>query len=298
MKRHLTSKLKNQLFKKGRCIIQYFGGKHFTAKKTTDILKNIMRPGQVYLEPFVGAAWILTGMKVKRRFASDTNPYLIELYKALADKKNPWIPPDDIPEDVYVELRKCTGKQKQDGDQIPLDETADHLRSVGIENDNHLALIGFAGCACSFAGIWYGSYARDPKHASGRNKNGINFAEKGKSSLLKLVDKLWDVKFKCCSYDEWNPKNALVYCDPPYTSTNQPYFSKVFDSDKFWDTMRKWSKNNIVVVSEYTAPDDFPMIASIPTRTKIDCKTEADAQRQEKIFSKTKYDPFKGAFGI
>lgn len=280
--------------------MQYFGGKHFTAKKTTDLIRSMMRPGQVYLEPFVGAAWIVSNMKVKRRFASDTNPYLIELYKAL---QKGWIPPTEIGEEMYAELRKCTGKQKQDGPQIPLEETAAHLASVGIENEYPLALIGFAGCACSFAGIWYGSYARDPRHP------GMNFAAKGSKTLLDLkpfISEIRDidgevkteaVKFKCCSYDEWEPKNAMVYCDPPYTATNQPYFSKVFDTDKFWDTMRKWSENNIVIISEYSAPDDFPVIASLSTRTKIDCKTAKDAQRMEKIFSKSKYDPFQGAFG-
>jgi DNA adenine methylase len=237
---------------------------------------------QIYLEPFVGAAWIVSEMTATTRWASDTNPYLIALYKALQDG---WSPPNEISEELYVKLRKCTGKQKQDGPQVPLDETPDFLG-----DGYQLALIGFAGCACSFAGIWYGSYARNPKQP------GFNFAEKGRNSLLKIRPKIRGVKFRCCSYHEWEPKNALVYCDPPYAATHQPYFSKTFDSDKFWETMRKWSENNIVVVSEYSAPDDFPCIASIPTRTKVDCKTEKDAQRMEKIFSLSKYDPFQGVF--
>ena len=276
--------------------MQYFGGKHFTRKKTTDLLKMMMTKNQRYLEPFVGAGWIVSSMKAKRRYASDTNPYLIAMYKALQDG---WLPPTKISEELYVKLRKCTGKQKQDGPQIPLDETPDFLED-GYQN----ALIGFAGCACSFAGIWFGSYARNPKaKKSEKETDGFSFAEKGRNSLERMVPLIRDmntgkptVKFKCCSYDEWNPKNALVYCDPPYAATNQPYFSKVFDSDKFWETMRKWSENNTVVISEYSAPDDFPVIASIPTKTRVDCKTAADANRAEKIFSKTKYDPFGGIF--
>ena len=259
--------------------MQYFGGKHFTRKKTTDLLKMMMTKNQVYLEPFVGAAWIVSSMNAKNRYASDTNPYLIALYKAL---QTGWVPPAEIGEERYVELRKQTGKQKQDGPQIPLEES--------VANGYPLAEIGFAGCACSFAGIWYGSYARNPKVP------GFNFALKGRNTLMRLAPLIRDVKFKCCSYDEWNPKNALIYCDPPYSSTHQPYFSKVFDSDKFWETMRKWSENNIVVISEYSAPDDFPIIASLPTKTKIDCKTAKDARREEKIFSKTPYDPFGGIF--
>ena len=29
---------------------------------------------------------------------------------------------------------------------------------------------------------------------------------------------------------------------------------------KFWETMRKWSKNNIVVISEREAPKDFKKV--------------------------------------
>jgi DNA adenine methylase len=237
--------------------------------------------GQKYLEPFVGAAWIVSEMKATVRWASDTNPYLIAMYKAL---QKGWEPPREISEERYKELRQQTGKQKQDGPQVPLKES--------IANGYPLAEIGFAGHACSFAGIWYGSYARNPK------VQGFNFAQKGANTLGKpFREKIQKVTFRCCSYDEWEPKDALIYCDPPYSTTNQPYFSKVFDSDKFWDTMRKWSENNIVVISEYSAPDDFPCIASIPTKTRIDCKSVRESRREEKIFSKTPYkDPFQGVF--
>jgi len=33
-----------------------------------------------------------------------------------------------------------------------------------------------------------------------------------------------------------------------------------FNHNKFWNIIRKWSKNNIVIVSEYTAPKDFKCI--------------------------------------
>ncbi len=235
----------------------------------------MMKPGQVYLEPFVGAAHVLSSVRTTKRYASDSNPYLIAMYKAL---QNGWEPPDHISEEFYQKLRITTGKQKQDGPAIPLDE-----------NPYPLELLGFAGHACAFGGKWFDGYARDPR------KPGFNFAIKGKRSLARQLQYIRDVKFRCCSYDEWEPKNAMVYCDPPYEATTQPYFSKSFDSDKFWDTMRKWSENNIVIISEYSAPDDFEMIASIPTKSKMEC-VKLDLNRRENIYSKTKYDPFNGIF--
>ena len=35
---------------------------------------------------------------------------------------------------------------------------------------------------------------------------------------------------------------------------------KGFDYEKFWNNMRSWSNNNIVLISELNAPDDFECI--------------------------------------
>ena len=46
----------------------------------------------------------------------------------------------------------------------------------------------------------------------------------------------------------------LVYCDPPYAYSKYPIKYRrdvkkydVFDNAEFWEQVRKWSKNNIVV---------------------------------------------------
>ncbi len=40
------------------------------------------------------------------------------------------------------------------------------------------------------------------------------------------------------------------------------YSTGDFDHKLFWDTMRKWSKNNYVFISEETAPSDFKSVWS------------------------------------
>ena len=70
-----------------------------------------------------------------------------------------------------------------------------------------------------------------------------------------------NVKFKCMSYEKHNPKNTLIYCDTTYKDTiGYSGTKKVFDHEIFWNTIRKWSKNNMVIISEETAPDDFKCI--------------------------------------
>jgi DNA adenine methylase len=85
-------------------------------------------------------------------------------------------------------------------------------------------------------------------------------------------------------YRECHPKNALVYCDPPYANTTQYDATGKFSSEEFWNTMREWSKTNILFVSEYTAPEDFKCILEINTRTDIRNKAGKMDQRVEKLF--------------
>jgi len=268
--------------------LQYFGGKHFTADKITDVMNTMIKKGQVYLEPFVGGGSIVSKMRASVKLASDSNPYLIAMYQAL---QKGWVPPLKVSEDEYNAMKRTPDinpdyKNRTDTDNI--DTNAPDYKPPAPE------VVGFAGHACAFYGIWFNTYARDPKL-------GTNFAEKGRNTLLRLAPKIKNVKFYNKSYLDWKPKNAFIYCDPPYSDTTQPYYTKTFDTDLFWETMRKWSETNTVVISEYSAPDDFFCIAEIPTKTCVffkDKKTGiiGKSDRIEKLFSLTKYNPWEGIF--
>jgi DNA adenine methylase len=220
------------------------------------LINQWMDRGQEFLEPFVGSAWIVRDIKSKRRHASDTNPYLIAMYQAL---QKGWIPPTHFNQSEY-----------------------DALKANMEEADP--ALVGFIGAFCSFGGMWFAGLAKDSKKT-----NYIKPAAKG---CLKLVPDIRDVDFQCQSYDDWMPDGAFIYCDPPYADTGQSYFSTKFDSEKFWETMREWSKNNIVIISEYKAPPDFKCVAEYRVRMKLNSEF-----RTERVFSlNEKYDPFGGIF--
>jgi DNA adenine methylase len=74
----------------------------------------------------------------------------------------------------------------------------------------------------------------------------------------------------------------LIYCDPPYKST-QGYSTGNFDHALFWDTMRKWSKDNCVFISEESAPSDFKVVWRRTKRRTLD-KTNR-FYKDEKIYT-------------
>jgi len=48
--------------------------------------------------------------------------------------------------------------------------------------------------------------------------------------------------------------------------------------------MRLWSKNNLVFISEYIAPDDFKCVLQINTKTDMRNKNNNKISRIEKLF--------------
>lgn len=141
------------------------------------------------------------------------------------------------------------------------------------------AMKAFIGFGCSFAGKWFGGYARRLRD----DNNAYNFALAAKNSLLKKSKGLVGASFICKDYRDLKPTNKIIYCDPPYKETTK-IFDRDFNTDEFWDIMRDWSKDNIVVISEYNAPSDFKTLLEIPTNTGIRDKTGKVSPRIEKLF--------------
>lgn len=225
--------------------MRYFGGKARIGKHIVEYLKSIRKEGQAYIEPFVGGGSIVSLMDGER-YAYDKHPHLIKMYQEL---QSGWVPPTALSEEEYENAKNG---------ELP----------------SHLT--GFIGFGCSFAGKWFGGYARSGDR---------NYCLNAHNSIMKKMKTMQDVKFECRDYLELNPEGALIYCDPPYQGTTQ--YGKIvgdFDSAQFWDKVREWSESNTVVVSEYNAPDDFEEVWRRETKTDIRNKNNEREDRIEKLF--------------
>jgi len=230
--------------------MQYFGGKKRIAKQIVEYISQYVTDKDYYLEPFVGSGAILENISGIKRYASDYNVYLIELYKAL---QKGWLPPQNITEEEYLYIKNNKEENK--------------------------ALTAFVGIGCTFSGKWFGGYAR--------NKDKKNYALAAYNTLLKQLPKIQDVYFSSVDYKLLNPHNALIYCDPPYQNTTTYGVIGKFNHTEFWEVMRKWSAENIVFISEYNAPDDFRCVLEIKTKTSIRDKNGEVINRIEKLFTKS-----------
>lgn len=204
---------------------------------------------QTFVSLFCGSCSVESKVKEYNKIiCNDKHEYLIEMLKGVQDGY-------DLLEFITEEQYKYI-KEHKDEDKI---------------------LTGFVGFGCSFGGKFFGGYAR--------NKTGTNYAAQSKRSLLKDMATLTTAEFSCLDYrDVIIPNGSIVYADPPYANTTT-YQGQKFNSEEFWEYMRKIAKNNQVFISEQVAPDDFTCIWEKPFTRTLDRNKENQFKVVEKLFT-------------
>jgi site-specific DNA-adenine methylase len=204
-----------------------------------------------YCEPFCGMLGVFSHMITKltslendgiddltkltdfKFYGGDTNGSVIKMWNKL--KKKYWSPPSECSKELF-EYLKHNGKESSEK--------------------------GFIGFLWAYRSKYFISYFSNP--GEGRiNKNRDDVKHIGKI----LRNNKDNIKFTKGDYKQFSKfKNAIIYCDPPYSSSNQYYNDDrtqiPFDNTEFWEWARNMSKNNLVIVSEYTAPNDFKQVWS------------------------------------
>lgn len=242
--------------------IKYMGSKSRIAKHIVPIIQKYIDENKpaFYLEPFVGGANVIDKIKCPNKFGSDKNKYLIALLKHVQSGGQLY---DSVSKDLYDKARTAFNN----GDTSEFEDWE----------------VGNIGFIASFNGRWFdGGYA---KAGYEKTKNGQRYRDyyrETKDNLLTQAPNLKGIKFTASDYKEYSPCSGLIYADPPYANTKQYKNAANFDYDEFWQTMRDWSKNNIVIISEQNAPDDFEVIWEQPVSRSI--KAADKSVSVEKLF--------------
>lgn len=237
--------------------MRYLGGKKKLGKEIASVLSKYGDPDKVdgYIEPFCGSLGVMVHMVdkgYKTCKAYDSCKDLILLWKSL--KADTFKFPKSVSERTWLRYKN--------------DKTPSAMRA-------------FIGFGCSFGGIWFSTYAQKYyKHAIYR----APVVKESTRSCQKMVPRIKKINtIGCKDYKQHHLKNFLIYCDPPYSNTSGYKAVNSFNNNEFWDKVREWSKNNIVIVSEYTAPKDFKCIWK-KKRVESGSLTKFRTSKTEKLF--------------
>lgn len=220
--------------------IKYMGSKSRIAKEIVPIIQSYIDNNTInnYYEPFVGGANVIDKIKCSNKYGSDLNKYLIALLQYVQSGGKLY---DNVSREFYNEVK------------------AAYKNNTNEFTDYEIGNVGFLA---SFGGKFFdGGYAKPifEKTKTGKTHYRDYYAEAVRN-LMKQVSDIQDVKFKCCDYKEIKVSDSVIYCDPPYANTTTYANATKFNYSEFWNVMSKWSTNNIVLVSELIAPEDWVCI--------------------------------------
>lgn len=224
--------------------MNYMGSKTKIVKDIVPIIQSYIDDYGIntYIEPFVGGANVIDKIHCDIKIGSDLSPYLIALHKFA---QSDGIFPDEVTREEYNKVRMSYNN----GDNTYSD----------IDK-------GIYGYLSSMNGRFFdGGYA---KPSCSRN-----YYKEKRNNLVKQAQQVEykNIRFKCCDYTAYSQvKGAVIYCDPPYKNTKRYNIDKNFDYNTFWNWVRKMSQNNIVIISECEAPDDFMCIWSKEVKRTMD----------------------------
>lgn len=236
------------------------GSKSKYANEIVPILQKLIDDNHIetYIEPFVGGANIIDKIQCKRRIGYDRSETLIALLKQARDDFS--LIPTSGSREMWDEGKAYV----KDGVSLTTMSLAD------------------VGAIEYFASYSNGGFPR----GYAKNTSTRDYYNEAYRNMEKQAKKLQNIEFYVANYENlpMNLSGNLIYCDPPYQGTKQYTYATVskMNYQFFWNWVRELSKNNIVIVSEQQAPDDFTCIwYKKATRTM---NKENDFKTVEKLF--------------
>lgn len=259
--------------------ITYQGNKNRLMKILKPFIEDNLDDEMVYIEPFGGGMNSFTPISSQEKIANDFNEYNIALWTDLKIKGvnnviSEWAPYIGI-------LSNCEDKPNGEN-YIAAKELYLDMKKDCLSNGDKYpkSLLGFVACSCSFGGGWWNGFTGyNPKRGENYIKQAVNALKKHYNSAVNIDNS----KFIHGDYFNMDiPDNAFIYCDPPYANTKK--YKDDFDNDRFWEWCRQIiaTKDNVkILISEYTAPDDFICVWSVNVQDKMGSKS---MNKTEKLF--------------
>ena len=233
--------------------MKYVGSKNRISKFIVPILQDAIDRNhiQTYVEPFIGGGGnVIDKISCRNRVGYDSNKYLVAFWNALLAGWDPSVV--SMTEALYRDIK-------------------DHKDSYPPE------MVALAGFCATYNAKWFGGYAGIVKTKIGTTRN---YYDEAVRNVMKQIPLMAGVKVAAQEFDSVQCEGCLIYCDPPYEGTTK--YQGEFDHSRYWEWVRNASRKNIVICSEYRAPEDFVCIWQKETTTTLDKASRSKAV--EKLF--------------
>lgn len=215
----------------------YQGGKFKQSKEIAPIINNCIKANKIenYYEPFVGGANILDKVICNNLNANDIDSDLIAFYESI---KAGELPLKTVSKEFYLNVK----------------DNQDNFPAATRGNIKYMA---------SFGGKPWGGFGGIDK------RSGKGHYESSLRNFERQIPVLKKTTFTSKDYAEIDyGKNNFICCDPPYCNTTG-YRGIKFDYDRFYEWFINISKDNYVILCEYSAPKGFTCFHQIGAKKTL-----------------------------
>jgi DNA adenine methylase len=215
----------------------YMGSKSKYSKYIVPILQKAIDDNNIttYIECFVGGANIIDKIKCENKYGYDRSDTLIALLQTAQTGMENVLP---------------------DGSRELWDKGKAYVKDGVMPEDMTLAEIVAMEFFASFCN---GGFPR----GYAKNTETRNYFLEARRNLEAQAPNLKGIIFKAQEYKDLEPVScAVIYLDPPYQNTKIYGYANQgkMDYNHFWNWVRELSKDNIVYISEQSAPEDFEIV--------------------------------------
>ena len=234
--------------------MQYMGSKNKLSKELVPIIQSYIKEDtKGFIDTFVGGANVIDKIVCHKKIGIDIHKELIELLK-------------------YAQ-----------NNELPATISEEEYNNVRNNKENYpswyVGLVGFCG---SFGAKYFGGFARRNNGDDVPAQAIRSLAKQSKQELFKDI-KFINSDFRNIPKDKLN--SYVIYCDIPYKNTTK-YKTGDFPYEEFYDWCEEVSRDNVVLISEYTMPEDrFKCIWSKEVKNNIGSGVNfTDNSRIEKLW--------------
>ena len=235
-------------------------------------MKSKNQTSSVFVDAFCGGGNLIQFVPSRYvRIASDINKYTVSFLNKIQEDVS-WIPQNSS--EYTIEDYKFTKNSIMKGNKFISDNSLKY----------HDYFIAHVGYNLSYSGKFFGGFRQD-------KSNKRDYVKEAYNHTLKQLNLIQGITFYHRSYEfysstEFKESNCIIYCDIPYKNTTK-YDANDFEFD--YSTFYEWCKymTNVghnVYISEYSMPEEFKIIASKDTVSKVN-QIGNSSIKTEKIFT-------------
>lgn len=241
-------KLDEKKIRKGRPIgLPYIGSKKKVSKKIVEIIKQNFGSDKPVYDIFGGggavtAELLLNGFEVHY---NDLDSDITDMFVRVISQDREWIKTLIVSRDEFFDILSKSQKTVDDKLKLLINSFANNQKNYLYGKKQSDMKYNLAVKIIKKHDV-FGGYRQTETY-----KN----AQQERLERLQQLQRLEQLEVTNRDYTAFsNVENAILYLDPPYENTKNPYKFK-FDHQLFYDWCVKMARKNVVIISSYDISD-------------------------------------------